>query len=848
MSNKTQQELIIESTSKRIVVLACPGSGKTTTLIKKIVQLNSKGVKLKKILSVTFTRKAAGEMLERLSKEISFSRSEKKNICTLHSFGCRLLFKYKDLVGLRDGYTIADINDKKRIIETIITEEDESNEVINSFLEYVSSIKNGFVINKYNFTIEQFNEYCAKMIDSNLIDLDDFIYLTVKILKNNSIIREKISYLYDYIFVDEYQDINKKQNELLDLLIREDTNVLYVGDDDQSIYEFRGSNPNFILEKTTKDSGYDVYYLTRNYRSEKPIVEFSKKVLMGLRSKERREKTIIANKTKSTLKPVRCAPFSSKNDENDYVVNEIFRLITQSNIEPREIAVLSRYNFRLIEIKEKLQKKGIDATTSTFLGNDNDTSKTIKRICDILNNLYKEEINPSLCIAIDSNSFVKRSYSRILELINIEYGTNFSCERSFQKTMDQIIELNPIITNSEAFQKRIRNLTRCYAFAKEQYDLVHNGKMPSMIIANLIAYDLKNNKTRYELMDDIYEYAFSFCKSSEEMFESDNSEDDEYLSIVASMNFSLCEQQKNETKNCVRLMTAHQSKGLQFDAVFIVGLEAGGFPCNIEKLDDANLDNERRLFYVCVTRARELLYLTATGYAVDNTKDLADKSFIYTIPETYFSTKIESFEEVSFTYLNDDKCNIIKAKDEIIESLERDNFIQLQLIKETDKIRESIVEKDKKIEAIEFENNEFREKDKSQKELISKLINEADSKDSICERYKKRISELEAKIIEYDEKRKQADLSKKEKEILIDELNKTKSELSKYQSKYESLNENLNKEVKKLEERFKNKDIHEKLHETKKVIEESVSQYKNNEEKFDLIYKSILGYSDDIIP
>lgn len=301
MKMTDQQLQVISSTSKRIVVLACPGSGKTAVITEKLIQLIGSGTPMKKILSVTFTRKAAKEMLERLEKKIAISKSESKNICTLHSLGCRLLFSYKDLVGLKDGYKVALFAEKETIAKNVLPEQAEANEIIRAFLEYVSALKNGIDSNRHQFTRDQFADYCERMLEANLIDLDDYIYLPVRILQENTYIRDRIREEYDYIFVDEYQDINKMQNDLLTLITRDQTSIMYVGDDDQSIYEFRGSNPNYILEKTKPESGYDVYFLTRNFRSQQPIVEFSKKILDSLEGANRLKKEIVADKTAGNI-------------------------------------------------------------------------------------------------------------------------------------------------------------------------------------------------------------------------------------------------------------------------------------------------------------------------------------------------------------------------------------------------------------------------------------------------------------------------------------------------------------------------------------------------------------------
>ena len=874
MSEKTQQELILESNSKKIVVLACPGSGKTTTLTNKIVQLYNAGISLKRILTVTFTRRATKEMYERISAQIPVSKSEQRNISTLHSFGCRILYKYKDVVGLSDDFTVAIKSEKEAIAKTIIPDEGDANEILSSFLEYVSSIKNGFEINKFGFTLEQFNQYCEQMLESNLIDLDDYIYLPVKILRENNYIREKISSRYDYVFVDEYQDINKIQNDFLDLLINEKTNVVYVGDDDQSIYEFRGSNPNYILEKSSKTSNYDVFFLTKNFRSEKPIVEFSKKILTELKCGGRRDKIIEAHKTKSTIKPVRHLPFKTKEEEIKFVADEIYRLITKTYVEPKEIAVLCRYTSKknksgvpihpeLSEIQRLLKEKGISASTSISMDSDNESAKKIKKLCETLLAFSRDKIIPEFCNLIDSNSYSKTKFPVLLESINNKYGTHFSIDDDFSLIMEQIADIKPIL-EPKSSQMRIDKLIHSYSFVKIQFDLVKNGALPSEIITNLTSFIIENDYG-YDSIKDIYEYGYSFAKSSEESYESDEDGDkDEYTAIVQSMNAFLCSTEKNESKNSVRLLTAHQSKGLQFDVVFVVGLEAGSFPCNIEELDDKNLDNERRLFYVCVTRARELLYLTSTGFAVDENKELANKSFIYNVPELYFSNKIESFDNIEFTISDSETLKHLKETDQMIDQLEKEQFIALS------KLNEAL----NKIKLIENENSELSksirentltsEKIQSYKEKISCLLDEASKKDSYLESLKYQIEELKENENYYRSeidrlnKLPASDDIKKEKEDVLKKWNKDKIILSESIKKCDSLSALLvaeKEKTNKLQEAIKNFKPEVEIKEVVKIVEKEVIKevpkyievVKTSASKIDIIMSTIISFSDDII-
>lgn len=868
MENKSAQDKILESKDQRIVVLACPGSGKTTTLTKKIIKLYKEGVPLKKILAVTFTRKAAQEMLERISKEINVSKGLSRNICTLHSFGFKILNTYKDVVGLKEDFTIATKEEKENIINAVFGTERNAEEFNNSFLEYVSSIKNGFEVNKYSFTMEQFDSFCKKMIETNLIDMDDFIYLPIKILSNHPMIKEKISHQYDYVYVDEYQDINQTQNDLLDLIIYENTHVLLVGDDDQSIYEFRGSNPNYILEKSSPNSGYTVFYLTTNYRSQKPIVELSKKVLEFLSCEHRREKKIVAFKDKSAIKPVRMPPFEKKEDETNYVIEEIYRLITQSSVEPKEIAVLCRYTSKkgpsgqyyhpeLIDIKNGLIKRGIPASMSMTMDKDNAASKTIKNLCNILLSLSKKDFRPEVCNLVENASYRKKSFDEIVKEINFDFHTDFQESSSFEEIMDFVLENESKMHFVGNNERKLTKLIQTYRFIKEQRNLIKNGQMPSETISNLIAYYIKKDSI-YTQIQEIYEAAFAFAKASEDAFEKEQDEEiNEYVEIVQSMNAFLCEKDESSNKNSVRLLTAHQSKGLQFDVVFVVGLEVGSFPCNIDELNEQNLDNERRLFYVSITRAKELLYLTSTKNGYESLPEFSDKSFIYTLPNSYFSTKIDSFSEVDFSIVEKETDIRLREKNRLIDELEEkyllavsklesDSQLLSEIQSQNNALLEQVAEKKGKMATLENEVTALRDKLRNAQDCIEELNHSIDDYRQNENEYRKQIRALESLP---DSKEVE-----KEKQELEDKLQEQIQGRKQLEEKVSRLQEQLEKQK---QEREKDKVEFTKANEQEKkaLIESQASkveagkkQVQKTMEQQEQLLSTLIGLPNDIVP
>ena len=362
------------------------------------------------------------------------------------------------------------------------------------------------------------------MLQENLIDIDDYIYLPVKILTQNDYIRSEVAKRYQYIFVDEYQDINITQNRMLELITTDETFVMYVGDDDQSIYEFRGSKSSFILEKTSPKSDYDVFYLTVNFRSRKPIVDFSKQILSTIKDPERAKKEIVSNEGGGGQKPVRHKPFSTKEDEIRYVVDEIHRLITESSVEPREIAVLSRYSSNpskagfqahpeLHQIHAELMKQGIPTCTLITLERDKESARQIRRLCEILTAYTEPEFLPEYLNLLENNVYNSDRFAKLLMLINEKYHTDYSVDVSFTQLMDSIIKLNPSVEMA-SFQKRLEKYIRTYRFSIEQFRKVKKGAMPTEIISNIIAYLAERNLLDEEVQK-AFVHMFNILKQNE---------------------------------------------------------------------------------------------------------------------------------------------------------------------------------------------------------------------------------------------------------------------------------------------------------------------------------------------
>lgn len=873
MEYTSQQELILKTNDQRVVVLACPGSGKTAVITQKIVRIVRQGVSLSKILSVTFTRKAAREMLERLEKEITVTKADRRNICTLHALGSRILSKYYDRVGLKCNYTFALQKEKEQCVKDILTNDiSDTQDIISAFLDYVSARKNGFSLDRlesYNFPEEQFLKYNARMIENNLIDVDDLVYLPLQILSHYDAIRSIVSSWFSYVFVDEYQDVNKAQDDFIQLLISDSTSVMFVGDDDQSIYEFRGSNPNLILDKSNENSGFSVYYLTENFRSQKPIVELSKQILASLDTTARRNKQIISRKTDSVHKPVRRKPFAKKEDEISFVVEEIERLISESLVDPQEIAVLSRYSSKtlrpgqapvhpeLYEIGKRLRADGYPVASSTNITKSQKGAQTVHSLCTALLELTAEDLLPQHLNLFVSNIYVENNFKKVLTAIDQHYSTDFCNSTNFCEIMERLSRMSINLENA-GMQKRLSRYLLHYSILLEERKKVHSGARPSEIILDLKLKMSQLNGDAFDAgMQEIYDYAYSFAKSYETRLLNSNDAICNYQEITHAIDAFLCLIEA-DTESGVRLTTVHQSKGLQFDVVFIVGLEVGNFPCNIEKLEGQYWDNEKRLFYVGVTRARELLYLTSTGIVAETTPpNLCDRTLIYNIPEAYFSESNESFEDVKFSVSDPISIRRIKEKEATIALLESDNIaasISLSEAKQHAQMLEEIIQKDcslkesqgREIIKLNAQIAQLFTSRKSYSEHIAELEKSIDTQKTIEDNLRSTIKELEKSKKDTTEIQRQLALESSSRKSV-------EKQLAVLNTQYEQTvaeNSSLQKELQAMSSQYNTSQntVQCLLDEIRANVIRQSQKIATTEAAMDTVQRSILNLSDDILP
>lgn len=601
--NELQQK-IVDHTQGAVMVLAGAGSGKTRVLTYRIANILNKGLCYpNEILAITFTNKAAGEMRERLNKLCS--NAEYIWAQTFHSFCARVLRnEIQALAGYNRNFSIYDETDKKMVLKKVIKANNlKDDEYLNTLLHDISAYKN------QNMTIEEFSqvnafkpnmELLAKLMrqyeevmkQNNALDFDDLLIKTLQLFKTNEQVKEKYQKHFKYILIDEFQDTNQVQYDLVRILAEYNKNIFAVGDEDQSIYSWRGANVKNI-QKFLKDfEGATLYKLEQNYRSTQNIIECANKVIKH--NHNRIDKTLFTENDKG----IKVQYFNKYTDreEAEFVTQEIYSLTHQLGYEYKDIAILMRLNALTRSFEDKLLS--YDIPYRVFGGLKFYDRAEIKSMLAYLKLIINPQDNESFNRVIN---FPKRNIGEasIGKLLSYSMG---------QSLMNTLYGLSPM-----DFQDK--TLAKFEPFKTLMLDF--KQKSTEMPVSELVEYiiktlDLEHVYATGKEEDENRFYNLSELVSSIEQFEKDNPNItlEEYLqnvSLIADIDTY------DDENNTVTLATVHSAKGLEFKVVFVVGLEERYFPIIRDYADTAEMEEERRLMYVAVTRAMERLYLTSAS-------------------------------------------------------------------------------------------------------------------------------------------------------------------------------------------------------------------------------------------
>ena len=611
----------VKTTDGPLLVLAGAGSGKTKVLTTRIAYLIESGVEPYNILAITFTNKAAKEMKERVFKLVGEVKDIQ--ISTFHSFGLYIIKRHYNLLGYERNFTILDGDDSLVLVKNIVKEMGLNTDDYNpkAIRNKISGAKNELVYpeeyEKYAGTdfeeivCKVYKKYEERLKNNNSVDFDDLLILPIKLFSVYKDILKMYQERFKYILVDEYQDTNRVQYILVNMLAARYKNICVVGDNDQAIYSWRGSDYRNILNFEKDYPDLKSVMLEENYRSTGNILKAANEVIKN--NKIRKDKNLWTKHEEGSK--IRYHRASDEKDEASYVVKEIKNLL-YDGVRREEIAVLYRTNAQSRNIEEAMLRENIPYKVigSFYFYN----RKEIKDLISYLKLIYNKNDDISLV--------------RIINVPKRGIG-----DKTISNLSDKSFKLNKCIYDvietgkEQEFKKIIEEL-------KENSKDATLTELVDLILDKTgIRKELESEKTvDAEIRLSNLEEFKSITRTYEENSDSPTLEEFlEEISLVADMN-----EHKNET-NVVTLMTVHAAKGLEFDYVFVIGMEEGLFP-HLNSMETEDLEEERRLCYVAITRAKKKLWLIN-----------AKSRMIYGKHDNYFPSRFIS--EIPDEYLEKDE-------------------------------------------------------------------------------------------------------------------------------------------------------------------------------------------------
>ncbi len=604
--NDKQKEAVL-ATEGPCLVIAGAGSGKTKVLTHKISYLMSTGVKPWNILAITFTNKAANEMKERVEKLVGDAA---KDIWmgTFHSICVKILRRYIDRIGFRSDFVIFDTSDQKTLIKECIKAAQADDKIFTdrSVLSEISNGKNEMLEPseygiKYagDFRREKIAElyalYQKKLKENNAIDFDDIINFTIKILTENPDVLDYYTEKFRYVLVDEYQDTNKSQFTLVSLIASKYGNVTAVGDNDQGIYSFRGADISNILNFEKDFPGTKIIKLEQNYRCTGNILKAANAVIEHNESKF--DKKLWTQNDEGNLPCIYCG--EDEYDEASYVVEQIAHLKREEYYKNSDFSILYRMNAQSRAIEDILRRE--DIPYKIIGGLKFYERKEIKDIIAYLRLIQNSSDNLSLKRIINEpkRGIGKTSLEKIQE---ISESSGASMYEIIKNAADY--DLNRVYINSREFIEQIESLKN----KKNEFkisDLIKETLKTTGYTKALEQEGSVEAETRIENLEEFLTVAIEFEEESAE-----NTLPEFLEGITLSSDIDGME----ESDDKVTLMTLHSAKGLEFPVVFLVGMEEGIFPGYKSIGEPKALEEERRLFYVGITRAKQYLYLTCAKH------------------------------------------------------------------------------------------------------------------------------------------------------------------------------------------------------------------------------------------
>lgn len=642
--NERQRDAVV-TTEGPLMIVAGAGSGKTKVLTTRIAHLMANGVDAFNILALTFTNKAAAEMKERVEHILANREARNLYIGTFHSVFARILRAEAHRIGYPNSFTIYDTDDAKSVVKTVTNELnlDVQHYKPNVVYNRISAAKNALVGPKEymsDYYLQQedmrsnrpmigqiYDAYSKRCFKNGAMDFDDLLFKMYELLKNFPEVLHKYQHKFKYILIDEYQDTNPAQYEIIKLLGAVHENVCVVGDDAQSIYSFRGATIQNILQFQKDYDEVKVIKLEQNYRSTQNILSIANEVIKN--NKGQIPKTLFTeNATGEKIKLVRTM---TDNDEGKFVADQIQEQKLRNHFNNKDFSILYRTNAQSRSFEESLRRMNIPYT-----------------IYGGISFYQRKEIKDYVAyLRIIVNTKDEEALKRIINYPVRGIGKT-SVDRAILAANENNISMWQVLENAQMFGFKAGTLQAIEEFVlmiksfhsmlqtKNAYDIAfHVGKQTAFV------KELFNDKStegvqRYENVQELLNSIKEFTEtpSNEESGEVGDKTLAAYLQQITLLTDS---DQKDPNADTVKLMTIHAAKGLEFPVVFVGGLEEGLFPNAMSINTREELEEERRLFYVAITRAKGRLYLTYsnTRYKFGSLIQSDQSRFIGEIPMEY---------------------------------------------------------------------------------------------------------------------------------------------------------------------------------------------------------------------
>jgi len=641
--NDKQREAVL-FTEGPLMIVAGAGSGKTKVLTTRIAHLMQQGVDAFNILALTFTNKAAAEMKERIEHILGNREARNLYIGTFHSVFARILRADADKLGYPNNFTIYDTDDAKSIIKSIIQDLQLDDKHYKPSYVYgrISAAKNSLInaaayaqdpqIQKEDARSNRpmmgtiYDAYAKRCFKNGAMDFDDLLFKMYELLVLYPEALSKYQRRFKYILIDEYQDTNPAQYQIIKMLGAMHENICVVGDDAQSIYSFRGATIQNILQFQEDYDDVKIVKLEQNYRSTQSILNVANHIISNNKHQIPKE-LWTSNDTGEKITLVRTL---TDNDEGRFIADTIMEMKLRHHFHNKDFVILYRTNSQSRSFEESLRRMNISyklvGGVSFF------QRKEIKDLLAYLRIIInpQDEENLKRIINYPTRSIGKTSIDKLLVMAN-ETG------KSFWEVLHEpeVADIRGATANAiKSFVLMIKSF-QTQLSTHNAYDIAFNVGKRTGLIAELFNDKSTEGLARYESIQELLNAIKEFTETPDEEGELHEKSLGGYLQQISLM--TDVDKDNDENEDTVKLMTIHAAKGLEFPCVFSVGLEENLFPSSMSLYDRADLEEERRLFYVAVTRAKQRLWVTYAGsrYRFGSLIQNDPSRFLEEIPKEY---------------------------------------------------------------------------------------------------------------------------------------------------------------------------------------------------------------------